>query len=158
MNLKSTDQTSRPFAFALRVGAFNAFLATLISALAIALISSIGNGTRPNILEIGKTTFLLCPITVVSFGFFGFLAGVAGSAWIYFRKQRIHTTRRLLVESAIAGLLMGALFPFLDAAANSSPITSISPSRNPAQILLCLALSIACALLWAFVFRKRFVH
>lgn len=158
MNLLSTDETSAPFAFTLRVGALNALLATPLSALVIALISTLGNSAFPNLLEIGKTALLLCPITFVSIGSFGFVAGVAGSAWICLRKRRIRTIKHLLVESGIVGLLMGVLFVFLDAAINSSPITSISSSRNPAQILLCWVLSAACALFWAYFFRKRFVH
>ena len=36
-----------------------------------------------------------------------FLAGIAGSAAIYLRRRRIQGTKRLLIESAVAGFVLG---------------------------------------------------
>jgi RsiW-degrading membrane proteinase PrsW (M82 family) len=63
--------------------------------------------SSPTVWDVGRATLLLCPITAVSCGSFGFLAGIAGSAAIYLRRRRIQGTKRLLIESAVAGFVLG---------------------------------------------------
>jgi len=148
----------------LEVGALGALLATLASALFIAILTGLPIGPRPDlsngpsVLDIGRTAFFLCAITVVSCGSFGFVAGVAGSAWLRFRKRRILSTKRLLGEAAVAGLLLGGIFPLFDGAVNSPSFQRIGVLLNPIQMFFCVVFSIVCALICALVFRDRFIE
>ena len=148
----------------LNASVFGALLATVTSALVIALLSALPTGprhdlsNRPSVVDMVRTTFLLCAITVAPCGSFGFLAGAAGSTWLRFRKRRIRSLKRLLVEAAVAGFLIGILFPFFDSAVNSPPFQKIGVLLTPLQLLLSLPFSIACALICALVFRKHFME
>jgi hypothetical protein len=138
-----------------------ALLATVLSALTIELLSAFatrGGDSAPGVVDIVKATLLLCTITVVSCGSFGFLAGLAGAGAIYLRRRRIRTVWRLLIEAALAGLLMGCLFPLFDAALNSPSLQSFKSWLNPAQIMFCVPVSITCALFCGLAFRRHFVH
>jgi hypothetical protein len=141
----------------LKVAALGALLGTLAPALAITLLSSVRSGSPLHPLDAAETVLLLCPITVVSCGPFGLLAGVAGGSVIYLRRKRIHSTKRLLAESAIAGFLMSCLFPFFDAAMNSFFLKSFQPLVIPGQIILYPVLGIPSALICALVFRRYFI-
>jgi hypothetical protein len=105
--------------------------------------------SSPSILDIARATFLLCPITAVSCGSFGFLAGIAGGTAIYLRRRRIRSTRRLLIECAILGFLLGFLFPLFDHLLNPPSLDSMKLLSAPAGVI--------CALLCAFAFRRRIV-
>ncbi len=124
-----------------------ALLGTLAPALAITFLSGLRNGSLLHPLDAAETVLLLCPVTAVSCGPFGLLAGAAGGTAIYLRKRRIHSSKRLLAESAIAGFLMGCLFPFFDAAVNSFFLKSFQPLVIPGQIILYPVLGIPCALI-----------
>jgi hypothetical protein len=140
----------------------NALLVTLISALVIALLNGAGTsynlapggrspilqilGLIPNPWEVAKTTVLLCPITAVSCGFFGLLAGLVGATLMSFRRGRVRSSRRYLMETAILGFLLAGLFPVLDG------------WMNGAQGFLCMLIGIPCALISALAFRKRFLN
>jgi hypothetical protein len=159
MELNRKGRPGRYWALILKAGTLSAILATVIAALVITLLSGAGtgNGSPPRAFDLVKTVVLLSPITAVSCGSFGFLAGVAGSTWIYLRSRHIRSTKRLLVESAIAAPLLGGVFPLFDATVNSPSLRSIGNWINPSQFLLCVVLSIPCALICAFFFRKRFI-
>ncbi len=109
------------FRLILRVGVLAAVLASVICAFMFALLNAMGptvDSLAPSVWDIVKTTWLLLPITLVSCGSFGFLAGIAGAAFLVWRKPRIRSTRRLMIESAIAGLALGLGFPFFDGLLN----------------------------------------
>jgi len=155
---KSTNTRNGYMLFILKVGALSAVLATVVSALAVAVLNSLWNRWLPNPLDFMETVLLLCPITAVSCGSFGFLAGFAGGTAIYSRRSRIRSKRRLLIEASLAGLLFGCLFPFFDAAMNSLFVKSFQLFVIPRQIFLYPLLSIPCALICALVFRKHFLE
>ena|SRR3984893_19302439 len=144
--------------FILKVAALGALLGTLAPALAITLLSGVRNGSLLHPLDAAETVLLLCPITAVSCGPFGLLAGIAGGTAIYLRRRRIRSSKRLLVESAIAGFLMSCLFPFFDAGVNSLFLKSFQPLVIPGQIILYPILGILCALTCALVFRRYFIR
>jgi hypothetical protein len=137
-------------AFVFKAGALAALLATFASALMIAVFTPLTGGTVPNAWSIAKTTLLLCPITAVSCGSYGLLAGIAGGAFLNLRRRRVQSTKRLLIESAIAGFLLGFFFPLFDRAMNP-------PSLSGMQILLSAPIGMCCALVCALTFRNRFV-
>jgi hypothetical protein len=156
-----SDQFAMPI---LKASALGALMAIVTPAIAITLLSALPTGARPDlsnrpsVVDMVRTAFLLCAITVVPCGSFGFLAGAAGSTWLRFRKRRIRSMKRLLAEAAAAGFLLGILFPFFDSAVNSPPFQRIGVLLTPLQLLLSLVLSIACALICALVFRKHFME
>lgn len=134
-------------------GLLAATLATVASAVALAVLSatvpSVGS-TSPKIWEIVRTVLLLIPITAVSCGSFGLLAGLAGSALLSLRAPNIHSHNRFLIESSIAGFLLGLAFPLFDRLIN--PFSS-----NLAQTLLSAPIGLGCAAVCALVLGHRFV-
>jgi hypothetical protein len=147
----------------LKAGTLSALVATVASALLLTILNALPTWPRPDLtigpsaLDIVKTTVLLCAITVVSCGSFGFMAGVAGSAWLCFRRKHILSTKRLLVEAAVAGFLLGMLYPVFDSAMNSPHFQKPGVFMNPIQIFFSVVLCTAWALICALVFRKRFI-
>jgi hypothetical protein len=106
----------------LKSGVLAAFLATVVSALAIAVLSAarpLIDTTSPSVWDIGRATLLLLPIIGVSCGSYGFLAGMAGGALLTLRRRHIHSIQRLLIESATTGFLLGVAFPFFDRLMNN---------------------------------------
>ena len=61
--------------------------------------------------------------------------------------------KRLVAEAAIAGLLLGVLFPFFDTALNAPHLTRIA-YLSYFQLVLCPVLGAICA----FAFRRNFVE
>ncbi len=140
--------------FVFKAGILAAVFATAISALSVALLSAAvpphPDTVAPGIFDIVRTALLLCPITAVSCGSYGFLAGLAGSALLNFRRRRIRSVTRLLVEAGIAGLIFGFLFPFFDRFVGQSYL-------NGGQMLFCAPVGALCALLCGVVLRRRFL-
>jgi membrane associated rhomboid family serine protease len=147
----------RPLALFLKAGFLNALLVTAISAFMIALVSGAGTeyelgnspvqirSLLPNPWELGKTAVLLCPITAVSYGSFGLLAGSLGCSLVFWRRRRICYVRRLLAEAAVVGLLLAVFFPLLDV------------TMNWTQEFFCVMFGAPCAMVCAFVFRRHFL-
>ena len=160
MEQRSAGRPAGPSAMILKAGVLNAVLVTVVSAAMIALVSGTGTDDPnapfsmspartlwcyfPNPWELAKATVLLCPITAVWYGAYGLLVGAVGSALMYWRRRHIGSTRRLLLESAVAGFLLAGLFPLLD--------SWFDWPRG----LICMGLGVPCALLCAFAFRRRF--
>ena len=148
----------------MRVGVANALLATVLSALLIATFSGTGTdgpalpvSATPQTVEVlpapvrypwevAKATLLLCPITFGCFGWFGFLAGGAAAALFLYLRRGIRSTINLVLESALAGFLLGAIFPWIDAAA-IGPEFAFSP-----------ACGAVCGSICAAVFRKELLR
>jgi hypothetical protein len=149
----------RAFALATKASFFCAAFATLISATLIVILPGLAPrygdvSSAPTMADIVKSIALMCVITSVSFGVFGFLAGFAGALWLRFRRNKIKSKRRLFVEAAIVGLLAAVIFPFFDAAMNLAAVGAFRPS---AQAMMSLPFSIVCATLCAFALRRRFL-
>jgi hypothetical protein len=150
-------------AFSFKAGVISAFLATTASALSIAVLNAlpVGPGSSqtsgPGLLDILRAALLLCAITVVSCGSFGFLAGIAGSQWLLLRKRRIHSTKRQLVESGLTGFFLGALFPWFDGFVSWHRFGFGIGGMSLIQLILCPLAGLACALVCALVFRKHLV-
>jgi len=157
MEVARSDPPARKLALFLKAGFLNAALVTAIAAFMIALTSDAGTeydpganptsppGQLPNLWELGKTAILLCPITAVSYGSFGLLAGGLGGALVFRRRRRIHSLRRLLAEAGAMGLLLAVFFPLLHV------------TMTWAQVFVCVMLGAPCAMVCAFVFRGHFL-
>jgi hypothetical protein len=139
--------------FILKAGAFAALLAALTSACLIAVMSAlqpIVHTTPLSVWDVVKATFLLLPITLVSCGSYGFLAGIIGTLLLKRRRVRIRSSKRLLVESAVVGFILGFPFPVFDRLMNP-------PSLNGMQMLLSAPIATVCAVLCAMTFRAHLV-
>jgi hypothetical protein len=99
-----------------------------------------------------KVFLLLAFLAGTYAGDFGFFAGFAGGFWLDRRKQRIRSTRRLLLESAAVGALLGALFPLYYLATNT---TRVNAAFATSAGLLCALVGASCAALFAAAFRHR---
>jgi hypothetical protein len=163
MEQQTAGRPDWPFALILKAGVLNAVLVTVISGFLIALFSGTGTndpytgitpGTGiameplarsiwnaiPNQWEVAKATVLLCPITAVSYGFFGLLAGVAGGALAHLRNR--HTAARgFAVAVAVAGFLLACVL-----------LTAL----NRVHGMLCVFLGTPSAWICVRAFRKRF--
>lgn len=157
MEAQRSGAPARKFTLFLNAGLLNALLVTAMSAFMIALASGAGTeyelgnsqvssrSLLPDPWELSKTAVLLCPITAVSYGSFGLLAGSLGCALVFWRRRRIHSLRRLLAEAAVVGLLLGVFFPLLHV------------TMNWTQVFFCVVLGAPCAMVCAFVFRRHFL-
>lgn len=141
--------------FVVEVGIFSALLATVAAALTIAFLGRLRDHSFPNPLDFVEAVLLLCPITVVSCGSFGFVAGIFGGTTIYLRRKHIHSSRRLLFESSLAGFLLGCTYPVFDGAVNSSSLIPLRLWMTPIQVIIAVVLSVLCALICALSFRKH---
>src|ERR1700690_1178156 len=164
MRREHISQAVRAGLLVFRISLVNTILVTVLSALVIALLNGTGSdvpftaragfasqeggATLPipigHLWEVGRATVLLCPITIVSCGWFGFVAGAAGAILLFFRRRSIRSTKRLVVESAAAGLMLGAIFPLADGRATVP------------HAVLCMLCGSVCGSICAGVFRKRF--
>jgi hypothetical protein len=141
--------------FAAKAGALGFLLAVVAAGLTVALLHNLEAHSFPNPLDVVKTVILMCPIAVFSCGPYGLLAGVIGGTVLYLRRKRIQTLKRLLLEAAIAGLLMGFAFPIFDGAMNSVPVLEF---LTPATGIFSILFGVICALLCALAFRQTFVR
>ncbi len=153
---KSTHDSS--WLFALKAGLLNAALVSIFSGVTIELIYSFAEYRQwrtetafPGIFDFLTAVMLLLPITIVSFGSYGFIAGLIGGACLYVRRQRFTTTKRLLAEAAIFGVAASIAFPFYDHLWNR---------EGPAPLLYGFAIpvGISCGLITARFFRKRLMR
>jgi len=153
MHAQSTASANWPVGLILKVAVLNALLVTVVSALAITLWSGAGVPSKP--LELGKTVILLCPITAVSCGSFGLLAGLAGATLIYLRRRRLRSTKRFLVEAAVIGFVLAFFFPEFDVL--MSRVQGFLYYSGPAVVALTPAFGIPCGLICALIFRNGFM-
>jgi nitrate reductase gamma subunit len=158
MQTASTTSSDSFSLFLLKVAACSGLVATVVPAVAIEFFATLDNRAWPSPLHFLATVLLLCPITAVSCGLFGAVAGILGGSVLYLRRIRIRSVKRLLLESGVAGLVFGLLYLPVDAAANSPSLKSFRPSMDPRQMTLTLPLAILCAVICALFFRKRFVQ
>ena len=148
----------RPYGrFILKAAAFGAALGTLAPALTITVFTGTHNGLLLHPVDAVETALLLLPITAVSCGSFGLITAVLGGSAVFLRRKRIRTEKRLLIESAILGFLLGCLFPFFDLALNS-----LFLRQRPqllvirGQLLFYPILGVLCALICAVAVRQSF--
>jgi membrane associated rhomboid family serine protease len=153
------------FSLILKAGMVNALLLTVLSALMIALINGAGTSAPeyrpgvnpdpsirnyvPNPIELAKTSLLLCPITAVSYGWFGALAGLVSATFLHLRRRRIRSNKRLILEAAIFGVILGCLYPFF--------VAWSGQWESPLFLLAFIFVGGICAAMCAAVLRNRFL-
>lgn len=153
------------FRLILKAGALNALLLTALSALLIALMNGAGTEALeyrpgviasssirhyvPNPIELAKTTVLLCPISAVSYGWFGFVTGLGVAALLSLRRRRIRSNKRLIIEATIFGIILGCLYPVF--------VSWSGQWESPLLLVVFPFLGGICAAVSAAAFRERFV-
>lgn len=146
-----TDSHARDLGLILKMALWSAILATVTSAAtftALNAVRPIVQTLSPTPWDLAKTTVLVLPITAVSFGSFGFLAGLVGGAFLVKRRPRIRSTRRLMIESAVAGFILGLGFPFFDRFLNR---------YTAGWAILSAPVGMLCAMICAGSFRSQLV-
>jgi len=145
--------------FIVKASGLGAALGTLAPALVITILTGLPNGSLLHPLDAAETVLLLLPITAVSCGPFGLIAAFVGGSAVFLRRRRIRSGKRLLIESGIAGFLLGCLFPFFDLAANSVLLKERPQLMViPIQLLFYPILGVLCALICALAFRRSFIE
>lgn len=145
--------------FILKAATLGAVLGTLVPALLIAIFTGMHNGLLLHPFDAAETVLLLFPITAVSCGSFGLVAAVVGGSAIYLRRNRIRSGQRLLIESGVAGFLLGCLFPFFDLAQNSLLVKEPPELMViPLQVLLYPITGVLCALACALFLHRSFIE
>ena len=74
---------------------------------------------------------------------------------MYFRAQRIRSTKRFIAEAVILGFLLGCLFPFFDIWTGQVP--GIRDLSYTAVDLFAPAFGALCGFFCGLSFRKRFL-
>jgi len=100
-----------------------------------------------------KVALLLGLLAGTYIGDFGFLAGIAGGFCLDRRKRQIRSTKRLLLESAAVGAVLGALFPLYYLATYMTG--RVNTAMAAITELFCLTVGSSCAVLFAVAFRRR---
>jgi hypothetical protein len=135
----------------LKIALWVAILVSVISALLFTVINAVPPLPRtllPTVWDLVKTTVLLLPITAVSCGSFGALAGIVGGTFLVLRRRRIHSTRRLMIESGIAGFILGLGYPFFDRLLNH---------YAQGWAILSAPVGLICAMICAASFRNQLI-
>ncbi|MBI2682975.1 MAG: hypothetical protein HYX26_07145 [Acidobacteriales bacterium] len=164
MDSQSGTTKYRFLTFVLKAGLLNAALASVLSALIIETLYMVVEYRRiegvelPGFLGFLCTVVLLLPITMVSCGSFGFLAGAAGAFWMHARRKKIKTVRRLRVESTVLGALAGVAFPFFDRGMNELLAAGGGGGFTPIIHLFTIPAGVTCSLITAAWFQGRFVQ
>ena len=144
--------------FIAKATALGAALGALAPALVITILTGLPNGSLLHPIDVAETVLLLLPITAVSCGPFGLIAAFVGGSAVFLRRRRIRSGKRLLIESGIAGFLLGCLFPFFDLAENSVLVKERPQLMViPIQLLFYPILGVLCAIVCALALRKYFI-
>jgi hypothetical protein len=166
MELRRPLFPKSPFKLILQVGVLNSILVTFTSAAAYALINgawierrsiTVGIGAAQKIESslhlspwaLAKAILWLSPLTAITCGWFGLLAGFIGGVFMCLRGPRV-TTGRFLIEISLLGLPLACLFPVLDALVNG-PGTLLPHGL----FLLVVVSGLLCAFICALVFHQR---
>jgi len=132
--------------------------AAVFSFVAIGLITMLLVGlaalSSPQVPDRLKVFLLLGFFTATYIGDFGFLAGIAGGFWLDHRTQQIRSIKRLLLESATVGALLGSLFPLYHLATH---MTRGNVASAVLAELFCATIGCSCAVLFALAFRPRLI-
>jgi hypothetical protein len=162
MSLNAGASRERLWPFLLKAGALGVLFATIFPAffyVGMGALSSLFDRfnykAHPGLWDILKSTVLLCPITIVWYGPFGFVAGSIWAALANWRGYKIRSVKRVLASCCLYGLFASFIFPFYDAFAQFQPLHDIRYSlpQLPVVVFFCILSS----LIGAFVFRKRFL-
>jgi hypothetical protein len=92
---------------------------------------------------------------------FGFYGGALGGGWLRLRLRHIHSTGRLIAESAIPGIVLGALFPVLlfiipgDYTARSA--TTSTPLESVIPVVIFAVAGCLISMAFGYSFRRRLV-
>lgn len=172
MGHQLANPLNRPLGLILQAAIFNAVLVTVIAAVVIALLSgaavevrvvTAGSGVGQKMarttswhpFELAKAVLWLCPLTAITCGSFGFIAGLAGGSLMYLRARRLRSMKRLTTESGILGFLLACLFPWFDVwTGQAQGIRDLGYSG--ADLLLAPVLGCLCALICALFYRTRY--
>jgi hypothetical protein len=147
----------------LQVAILSALLATVLSSLSFVGLGALDAMVTkqaafesvPTLWDVVKAAFLLCALTAVWYGPLGFLAGGVGGAILHFRRKRIHTLKRLVLEASALGVAVAVVLPFYALAMSRWLNTWHSTWFGLVVVLpLCVVSSVICAL----VFRRRLVE
>lgn len=100
------------------------------------------------------TTLATLPIAwifaIIPMGPAGCVFGALGASWIRFRSSSLHTSRRLLLESALLGTVLGGVVPI------SALIGGWGPRENVLSVIPAGAASgLVCAFLVVRALRQR---
>jgi hypothetical protein len=152
--------------FLLCTAALGALLTTVLPAVSIACLYALRAASEnrmpfesvPTVWDIAKASFYLCALTLVWFGFFGLVAGAAEGAVLYCRRAKIRTIRRLLLESAVFGVVVTLLLPLDAAAVLAVRQRDIDYRFFIACWIVGLVPCVGIFVINALVFRKRFVQ
>jgi hypothetical protein len=138
-------------------GLFCAATATLLSAVFVATFFAAPSGAYHNAGDVVKGILVMCLFTAIPAGSFGFLAGVAGSAWLRMRARHFHSRVRLLVESALIGAALSSIFPFFRWAMGWTGGDKEYSVLDLKALLFCVGVGCSCAVLFAIVFGRLFL-
>jgi hypothetical protein len=92
---------------------------------------------------------------------FGFYGGVLGGCWLRLRMTHIHSTARLMAESAISGIALGAMFPVLffimPGGYTARSTTPSTPLENVIPALIFAVAGCLISMAFGYIFRRRLI-
>jgi len=141
---------TKTLAMLLTAGIFCAGTATLISSALLVLFWGIPGRAFAHWYQIPQGIVMMCLYTFMPAGAFGFLCGVLGSLYLVLRARRITSKVQMLVESAVVGALLSALFPQFGLVMRWGTTDWLDRK----SIIFCVAVGCPVSVLYAAIFRK----
>ena len=137
----------------LMAGVFCGCVATLISTALVAMLADVpAHAFHWSQLLIGAVWVLA--IAFVPAGLFGFLCGVAGRLYLMIRLPHITTTRRLIAECVVVGVLLSLCFPLFLRLMNWGDAQDWTIVKGT---LFCVSVGFLVSILYATVYRRNFL-
>ncbi len=134
-------------------GVFGFVLVWTIAAL---FISSISRQPQPVPFPLVSIVVFFSSVIAI----FGFYGGVLGGCWLRLRVRYIHSTGRLMAESAIPGVVLGGLFPLLFSIIPGYTARSTTPSTPLENVIPVVIFAVAGCLIsmsFGYTFRRRLI-
>ncbi|MBV9608064.1 MAG: hypothetical protein JO187_00780 [Acidobacteria bacterium] len=134
-----------------------AVLSFFVSGAVMLLLVGVAARASPPVPDRFRIFLLFGFFAATYVGDFAFVAAVAGAFWIGRRTRQLRSTKRLLLESAAAGALLGAIFPLYYHAMFYHAMDTQPVETGFAMFaeLFCAIFGCFCAVLFALRFRRR---
>lgn len=133
------------------------FVFVLAWTIAALFIFSISRQPQPEPFPVVSIVVFFSSV-IALFGLFG---GALGGCWLGLRLPHIHSTARLMAESAVPGVELGALFSSLffiiPGGYTARSTTPVTPLKNLIPAVIFAVAGCLISMAFAYAFRRRLI-
>lgn len=154
----ASDTESDPLKIVFTGGVVSALSATALTSLLSTVFFAVPNSKSMSFGHVVREFLAICLFAAVPAGSFGFIAGMAGAAWLNYRRSRFHSVGRLLSESIVVGGVLALVFPAFRSAMGWTISPGLANVIDPRALLFCLGVGCGSAAIFALAFRRYFLQ